>query len=80
MIYYIIIAIAGGEDARHRDETHAEKVRGAYTAAANSRAAAVGRSVGRPAARRIQFPYMAFAYGKIGGNGSLARPCVCKLL
>lgn len=69
----------GGEDARNRHETQrksAVAARRSYAARAERRRS-VGRSVGRPNERRIQFPYMAFAYGKIGGNGSLARATMC---
>jgi len=71
---------AGGEDSRIRHETQRKSAAAAYSGAAARRsyaARAERRSVGRPNERRIQFPYMAFAYGKIGGNGSLARATMC---
>jgi len=66
---------AGGEDARNRHETQRKSAVAMLLAPSGGRS--VGRSVGRPNERRIQFPYMAFAYGKIGGNGSLARATMC---
>lgn len=72
---------AGGEDARNRHETQrksaAARTVARRLAVATLLAPSGGRSVGRPNERRIQFPYMAFAYGKIGGNGSLARATMC---